>query len=209
MTTLASVVINKAVAVLNDAGATRWTSAELLDWLNDAQREIVTATPDAYTLTGNHTLVAGTKQTLPTGAIALTNVVRNMGVGGATPAEAPRRVSMQQLNSHRPSWNSDTTALAVKNWVYDANAPDVFWVWPPMTSATVVELQYSANPTLVASTASNITLDDSYQNPILDYILYRAFSKDIELQAMQARAASHLAAFRASLAVVEKTNEGK
>lgn len=198
-TLLVSDVIARAQDVLLDTAAVRWTSAELVRWVNDAQREIATQHPHSAAKIGNVNLVAGTKQALPAGAIALIRVVRNMGVGGATPAEAPRRVSQETMDLHHPNWNLDTTTLVVKNWMHDSSVPRIFSVWPPMTSATIVECEYSAIPTPVAAPSDAITLDDFYLNSMVDYVLYRAFSKDIETPGNPAKADKHKAAFDAGL----------
>ena len=70
-TLLVSDVIARAQDVLLDTSAVRWTSAELIRWTNDAQREIAVVQPSSAAKVANVSLVAGTKQTLPAGAIAL------------------------------------------------------------------------------------------------------------------------------------------
>ena len=196
-TILASAIVTQAATVLLDAGATRWTAAELLDWLNAGVREIATFTDAAVTV-GNLTLVAGTKQTLPAGGLFLQDITRNMGVGGATPGEAIRSTTRMQLDSYNPNWQLDTATLAVKNYAYDPKAPRVYWVWPPMSGATTVEAQYAAMPATVTS-GQAIPIEDRYANPILDYMLYRAFQKDAEIEGMAARSQMHRAAMKESL----------
>ena len=193
--------------VLNDAGATRWLQPEMTDWINDAMREIVNVDPDANSKLANVTLAAGTKQVLPAGAIALGKLVRNMGVGGATPGEAPRPVAIKLMDLHRPTWHADTATLVVKNYMPDPRTPRNFYVWPPMSGATVVECEYSTLPTPVVNPSDSITLDDFYVNAIVDYVLYRAFSKDIELLNSKTKAATHKAAFDQSMAVASKAEE--
>jgi hypothetical protein len=196
-TILASAIVAQATTILQDAGAVRWTAAELLDWLNAGVREIATIT-DAAVIVGNLTLVAGTKQTLPAGGLFLREIYRNMGAGGATPGEAVRPTSRKQLDSYNPSWHSATATLVVKNYVYEAAVPRTFYVYPPMSGATTVEAAYAALPAAVTS-GQAIPLEDRYASPLLDYTLYRAFAKDAELEGMLARAAAHYAAMQQSL----------
>ena len=198
-TLLVSDIITRAQDVLADAGAVRWTNAEFIRWVNDAQREIAVAQPEATAKVANLTLVAGTKQTLPAGAIALIRLVRNMGAGGATPGEACRQITQMLMDLHRPGWHTDTPTLAVKNWMKDPRTPRIYYVYPPMSGATIVEGVYSAIPALVAATTDAITVDDFYLSPILDYVLWRALSKDVEIPGIQTRADAHRAAFGASL----------
>lgn len=192
-------MISSAAFVLADESAVRWTSVEMLGWLNDAQREIAIAQPEASAVIANITLVAGTKQTLPAGAIALARVIRNMGSGGATPGVIPRMVMQSLMDTHRPSWHSDTATLSVVNWMKSSLTPRIWYCYPPMSGATQVEAEYSVIPTPIAATASVISLDDFYANPMVDYVLYRAFSKDVEIPGLQAKADRHRAAFERTL----------
>ena len=51
--------------ILQDTTSVRWPEAEILRYINDAQREIVNYRPESSAKTDNVQLVAGTKQTLP------------------------------------------------------------------------------------------------------------------------------------------------
>ena len=198
-TILASVVIGEAGNILNDAGAVRWTSSELLGYLNDGAREIATTLIEANSKIVNLQLAAGTKQTLPADTIALIDVKRNMGASGAVPGEAPRRTTQHSLDSVNPNWHNDAPTLVVKNWIYDLQVRGVFYVYPPMSGATYVEIAYGALPAAIASVSSAISIDDIYYNNLLDYVLYRAFAKDAAISGMQARSDAHWAAFARSV----------
>jgi hypothetical protein len=199
VTIAASVLINQAKTIAQDTSATRWLDAEWLDWLNAGQREIVTVSPDAGRTVANLTTVAGTKQSLPAGATFLHRLIRNMGAGGASPGEAPRPVPMDLMDRQFPTWHADTTGAAVKNYMYDPAVPLVYYVWPPMTGATQVEAEYTALPSDLVSSANNIGVPDRFANALLDYMLYRAFSKEIELPGMADRAALHRGYFEKAL----------
>ena len=45
----------------------------------------------------------------------------------------------------------------------------------------------------------NISVVDTYANALMDYILYRAFSKDAEFAANAARATAHYGAFSSAM----------
>jgi hypothetical protein len=204
---LASEIITRAQDILSDAGATRWTSAELLRWVNDAQFEIAVAQPEASLTVTNVQLAAGTKQSLPAGSIALSRINRNMGVGGATPGETPRPAARALMDQHRPSWHSDTSTLVVKNYFPDPRHPRTFYVWPPMTSATYVECEYSVIPAAVAAAGDPITLPDFYRSPILDYVLYRAFAKEVEIEGLVNKSKYHRDAFEKTLGLTAAGEE--
>lgn len=198
-TLTAQSIVDKAGKILQDATFVRWTTDELLGWLNDAQRQIALARPDASVVTANITLVAGTKQSIPATGLRLLDIVRNMGVGGATPGSAVRLVDREILDSQRVGWHSEAQTADIKHFIIDQRQPKIFYVYPPAQVNATVESVYSVAPADVAAIGNTITLDDIYQNPILDWVLYRAFSKDAEFAKDPERAAGHLNAFMGAL----------
>lgn len=200
-TLTAQSIIDKAETILQDSTNVRWTEDELLGWLNDGQRQIALIRPDSSVTTANVTLVAGTKQTLPSAGLRLIDVIRNMGVGGATEGDAVRLVDREVLDAQRPGWHAETESSSVKHYVFDARNPKTFYVYPPAVVNSTVEAIYSVAPTDCATVASTIAVDDTYQNPLLDWVLYRAFSKDAEYAANQELAVKHLTAFTSALGV--------
>lgn len=194
-TILASAIISKASIVLQDVDNDRWSQAELLGWLNDGQRAIVIAMPELTATYGNITLVAGTKQSLPGSAITLMGNMRNMGSDGNTPGRPVREVKRHVLDAQVPDWHTMTASASVRHYVYDNRNTKSFFVYPPATVGTKVEAQYAVSPTDVASTSSAITLDDVFEPVLLDYVLYRAFGKDIEVAGNGERSGTHLQAF--------------
>lgn len=208
-------IITRADVILQDNNV-RWPAAELLYWLNDAYRAIVMLRPDANMQSGTFTCAAGTRQDLdksvggfPT-ALRLRAVVRN--VAAASTKRAIRLVSRAVLDDQRPGWHAETGEINIQHYVYDPLNPKEFYVYPPATSAAELEVVYSSVPTQHAIGDSGIAneaaiktstvvirLDDIYVNPILDYILYRAYAKDAEYAANAQRAQGHFAAFGQAL----------
>lgn len=190
-TILASQLMDRAETILQDSSNVRWSRSELLGWLNDGQRAVCEVRIDAYSKTSVVTLASGTKQSLPSDGHALLRVTRNMGVDGATPGKAIRKVPHALLDSGTPDWHSATAAAVTLHYTYDPIAPRQFYVYPPATGTSEVEIIYAASPPDVAAEADTITLDDIYSNALVDYILYRAYSKDFELSGNDARASDH------------------
>lgn len=199
-TITAQSIVDRARHILQDTvpGGTRWLDPELLKWVNDAQREIVLLKPNAYSAVENVNLVAGTKQKLPASGLLLLSIVRN------TNGHAVRRVDRNIMDSENNNWHSDPATALVEHYVFDEDAPDTFWVFPPNNAGGSVELIYSKAPADLTSTSSPITLNDIYSNVILDYILYRAYSKDTDYAGNQERANNHYSAFNNSLGVKVK-----
>lgn len=207
MTVLASDIITRVSAAAADTSNVRWPSAEIINWINDAIREIAALHPDSCAQIGNVNLVSGTKQSMPAGTVALIRVTRNMGVGGNTPGEAPREADRELLDRVMPTWQAATATLVVKNFMRDLRTPRTFYVYPPMSGTTIVECEYSALPTPIVLTTDPLPLPDHYANPIVDYCLWRCFSKDIEIPGLLSKSQTRRQAFDEYLGAAEKAEE--
>lgn len=196
----ASTVINKAQMILQDASGVRWpASGELLGWLNDGQREVVIYKPNASVKNAAVRLVEGTKQTLPADGVQLIDIARNLGSNGSTPGRAIRIAMREMLDAANPDWHTSPASATVKHFMYSALDPKSFYVYPPQpASPSYVELIFAAAPA-DATINGAITIDDIYANVLVDYILFRAFSKDGEFAADSGRAAYHQQAYLATL----------
>lgn len=197
MATTALQIINDARVLLKDDNATAWDDATLLAWVNAGQREISSLRPDAYTKFATVTTVNGTRQSLPADGIILLHVPRNIVAG--IPGRAIRKVGRDQLDSVNPDWHSDTPNTQARNFVYDTFTPKAFYLYPPSVAGSTVEVIYGAVPIDLTSIESNIVLDDSYRNPLTDYVLFRAYSEDMEIPSAGTRAAAHRQLFDAFL----------
>lgn len=195
-TVTAQSIIDKAQVVLQDTVKERWPDAELLGWLNDGQHAIVILKPTAFVKNIAVQLVSGTKQALPADGVQLVDIVRNMGTDGVTPGRAVRIAMREVLDAQLPTWHTDTASAVVKHYMYSALDPNTFYVYPrqPASGFGWVELVYGARPPNVAAAANVIAVDDIYQTALLDYVLYRAFSKESEY-ADNGRADKHQQAF--------------
>lgn len=200
MTISVSSVITKAQTIIQDATGVRWPSDELLGWLNDGQREILIYKPSANAKNVSVKLTTGTKQSLPADGLQLLDVIRNTGTDGNTPGRAIRITMREILDAQLPDWHSSTANATVKHYTYSPLTPKVFYVYPPQPSTNqgYVEMAYGALPA-DATLNGNINVDDIYQTVLIDYILYRAYSKDTEYAADPQRASAHQAAYLATL----------
>lgn len=197
-------IIDRAAIILQDTTHVRWPDTdELLLWLNDAQREVVLRKPEAYAQNEVVALLAGTKQSIPTAGIALLDIIRNMGTGGATPGRAITRIDREILDEQRPDWHTETASAVTKHFMFDPRDPRHFYVYPAQAASPgQVEMVYSSAPTDLSALGDTITLDDIYAGVLLDYVLFRAYSKDADLSnTAPARAVAHYQSFEASLGV--------
>ncbi len=207
-TLTAAYTIDKAEIILQDTTNIRWPEGELLGWFNDGQREIVMLRPDAYAQRVAHPLVNGTRQQIQNAGYQLIKVVRNMGADGLTPGRVVRKVPEEQLDASTPDWHASAPNAVTLHYTFDIREPKAFYVYPPAIAPNTVELIYSSAPTPLAAKTDVQLLDDVYANSLLDYVLYRAYSKDAESTANAQRAIAHRAAFDQSLGLKAQADTG-
>lgn len=216
----ASEIMDRAQRLIQDATNVRWPLVELLIWLNDAQREIVLQKPSALSVSRVLNLVQGTWQTLPTDALSLLKINRNISAvdvetGARTGGKAIRIVSRDVLDSQQADWHtSDSTHFSptVKHYIYDEEDAKSFYVFPGNDGTGKVEAVLSCMPEpieidsgdeaeAIESYEIEIGLDAVYANAILDFICYRCYSKDAQYTANMQRAVAHYQQFANSLGI--------
>ena len=180
-------LISRIQDILQDTTSIRWPEAELLRYINDAQREVCNLRPESTATTANTALVVGTKQSLPSGGLRLIRVTRNMSsaAGNATGGRAVRLVDVDILNTQEPNWHDPTVSgdaahtTTVKHYIFDEDNPRSFYVYPGASStSTFLEIVYSAAPTDLANTSATLHVDDIFANAVIDYVLFRCYLKD-------------------------------
>ena len=198
-TILASAIIAKARILIHDTVGTRWPDAEMLNWLNDGQREIVLLKPNASIKNVSVAMVEGTKQTIPNDGVSLVTVRRNMGINGTTPGISVTQVDMSLLDEEVREWHFEAPLSGAIHFIFDPQDPKHFYLYPPQPATPhYMEVVYSCNPADVAI-GEAISVDDIYQNILIDYLAYRAFSKDSDYAANDGRAGIHYGHFTAAL----------
>jgi hypothetical protein len=195
MAILASTVLSRVRTQLIDpAPGTHWTDEELLQWMSDGQRTIVSAIPKATATITTQALVAGSLQTIAAAGYMLLAVYRN--VGGRAVYEVERAI----LDRETPTWQTQTSTAAVTAYFRDETDPRSFWVYPPNTGAGTVTLSYSAQPAELTSSSDALGVLDIYATPLFDYVMFRAHQKDNDYAAAQGVAQQYLSNFSAFLA---------
>lgn len=215
MTIRASDVLQRARTILQDGGSVRWPLTELAEWLGDGMRELANRKPSATATRMVLALVLGTRQLLPDGFSNMIRVNRNLTgtvepyVGAATVTPIVREI----LDAQNPNWHDPARtpfrALA-RHIIMDPLEPLAFFVYPGNTGTGRIEAILSAIPEdlTLADGADPLDMDtydidlpflQVYQSTLVDYILYRAFSKDMQFAGAADRAAAHFAQFNAAV----------
>lgn len=208
-------LVQRAQIVLQDTTGTRWPELELQMWLNDAYREILLHRPDTNTQIGEFACVEGTRQRLTDvfpSALSVDRVVRNLAASSRK--GAIRAINQSVLDDQRRTWHAESPTVDIELYMIDPLLPREFFVYPPASTEAVLEVVYSSVPdahTLSeaelqdAGTDEPIRIVDSFANAILDYMLYRAYSKDAEYMGNAQRAVMHREAMLASMGVGSQT----
>lgn len=203
---LASEVLQDLTTTLNDPNYVTWGEGELLQKISDAMTAIVVVRPDAYSVVEAIQLSAGTKQSVPAGALRLLDVLRNMGADGQTPGRAITPVHGDDMDIIDPSWHKRTAKSEVRHFVYDERTPDTFFVTPPAVAGIYVEAQLSKEPPAVTAPGDTLPLKDIYKAPIVEYTLYLAYNKETDSMESRQEAMRHLGQFNTLLGIKSKTD---
>ena len=214
-TVLVRDLITRAQTILQDTTSTRWPVEELVGWLNDSYREIILARPDANSETGTFVCSQGTRQDLAKesggfpNALRLLDVVRN--VAATSSMRAIRHIDRQILDDQRRGWHAEPQTVNIEHFMFDPRLPRSFLVYPPASAQAQIEVVFSSVPLAhpvadAGSGTATIRIVDSYANAMLDYVLYRAYTKDAEYAANAQRAAAHYQALATALGIKTQTD---
>lgn len=187
-------VFSRVNYLLNDTTDTRWTAAEKLLWLNDGRREMAALKPGVFGAGSEvtHTSTSGARQRITaTGAYRLASVDYNVASGAAL-----RVTTRQQLDAFAPDWRAlvDTDA---ENYFTDETDPLAFWICPSVGVGAQIKCHVHITPTDLVNTSDVALPYDQFEPPLVNYILFRAFSKEDEAGAEQ-KAAAYLQLFQSA-----------
>jgi len=182
-TVSALTIINNASRMLGDIDAVNWTVSELLAWLNLSQVEMVNLSPRTNVKNVPVKLASGVKQSLPADGILLFDIPYNYKANGTFVSTTINHVPLLVLNKRLPNWTTVTSNQTVKHFSYNPSDPKVFYIYPAQPTLTAyVEMAYAATPAVIpnATAGTTITVDDQYQNVLLNLMLSKALAKDGE-----------------------------
>lgn len=218
MAITASDIMRRAGILLQDEGHIRWPLFELAEWINDAMRAIVLARPSISTNIITISLQPGTLQSVPLDTVpepqTLLSLTRNIRQAGP-PRIAGRAItgtSRIGLEARVPNWHDERYVRRkreVQQFFVDEQDPRRFWVYPGNDGGGEVEAVVSVVPQPVLPTGAPeaitswnvpVPLKEVMATPILDYVLYRAQSKD-DVGANAGRASGHFQAFAAAVGI--------
>ena len=167
--------LDKARADLVDGNAVTWSEDDLLECLNEAIRATCALRPDAYVITGAISLVAGTIQNLPAGAISLFDLSENT----SSPNKSITQVDQALLDEAYRFWPGNTQQAEVDHYCFDPRDKTQFRVYPPNDGSGEVTGSYGATPDAVTM-SDVIPLGDQYEPALYARLLAAAYRKDTQ-----------------------------
>ena len=181
-TITAQKIIDEVEQRLFDDTNVRFSQIELLDFLNNAMRNIAMIKVTAYVKNISVQLRAGVKQTIPGDGLQLFEATFNMGADGSTRGRPIRRVNMQDIKEANIDWAAAAVNGSVVEYAQADGDLKNFYISPPQPSApNYIEIVYGAVPESVAYTQA-ITMDDIYKEPIMLDMFRQAYSKEAKTQ---------------------------
>jgi hypothetical protein len=186
-------LIDAASTILTDVTNVRWPVEELLGWLNEAYLAFVTVKPDCLPKIQEMNSTEGTLQKIPADGVRLLEVIKDNGKNIITVVER------DVMDAAHRAWEQDVPSLAIDHYVFDEMSPKEFRLAPPAAVGVSVTIRYAYIPEvhLIAGyddDSSVIRIGDEYRPALMDYILYRALSKDADFAGSAQRAMGHLQA---------------
>ena len=180
--------INRVRTLLQDRddGGIRWKNEELLSWFNEACAEIARLYPEASAKNEVVQLLAGTKQSIPTGGTVLMQIVRNFTTKDVA-GRAIKLVDREIMDRENPDWHMATPSSVALRYMFEPLDPLHFYVYPPQPSVSqgYLELVYSAVPDVVLLAANDeipdekLPLPDIYLSQMVNYICFRGYQKNL------------------------------
>jgi hypothetical protein len=188
-------LLNLAEGILQDAENDNWTLTDLINWYNLGARQTVILAPQANPIIESVKLAAGVRQTIPSKGLALIEIKRNMGTDGATAGDAVFPSTTKIMQSFLKGWSAATATVAIVHFMPETDR--IWYNYPPSDGTGYVEEEYSKVPDAVTYDEDGdwesalVGVTDKYVDPILNFILSRAFAKDTDFPGNAARSQDH------------------
>lgn len=211
----ASEIFSAASTLLLDDGYVHWSLPELCQWLNFGLDAITLQKPSASAVTETLRMARGVRQNVPDGFTALLRPVRNIRTDNTD--RLPRRritvVSSEALSTVKPDWDDEISVRfedQVKHVLFDEANPKTFYVYPGNDGTGAIEAVLAKIPdkirpdgdfTRLESYEIPIPLDETYHDALIDYVMYRAYSKDAQFAGSAQRAVLHYQQFANALGI--------
>lgn len=167
-TTVASILGKVRTLVQDKTQPYRAADSEIIGWINDCIKTVVSLVPQLFIASGSHVCTDGYRQTIiNTRAHAVVDVI---GVPVA---------DLATLTQFYPGWQAATHG-AIQNWMRPVNEPLSFYTYPPSDAGQDLTISFVEVPEDLTSSADFIPLPESYAPAIVSYCVAMVEAKDDE-----------------------------
>lgn len=166
---VAQTVITKVRRLTQDESQPyRNADDEILGWINDCIKTVVSLIPQLFLVTGSHVCSSGFRQVLANArAHSFADVV---GVPIA---------DLATLTQYAPGWQTAATGT-IQNWMRPANEPLSFYCYPPSAEGQSLTISFVEVPFDLTSVDDQIPLPESYEPAVTGYCVSMVEAKDDE-----------------------------
>lgn len=185
-------LLDRVAQQLEDPRGANWSPNELLQYLNEALQQLVMHVPQDFTIVKDVELRRGPKQDLPPQGVELVDIIANVNQDGSF-GRAPFTTTLRALGYGDPDWQGADPA-PTRDWAYDPANPDTYWVSPPAPANHKLRIEYVERPSTLTITGQ-IPVREKYHAALVDYVLYRALSKDADYAGQSGLANLHYQSF--------------
>lgn len=195
-------IVRDAQTTLQDDGE-RWPAKELVGYVDDALKAILTYRPELFAVEEDYTPVPGARQVLPPEVARLLDVPCNA-------TGSMRAITLADetlLRASRSKWRTATQGEFL-HFTLTISEPRVFNLYPPPgpnpLPVRVLVARYPAplpEPTTTdhSGVTGELPILPEWAISIYHYVLFRAYSKDAEFASNAAMAANHFQIFNTTL----------
>lgn len=193
-TTTLKQVIDRCKITLQEitTDGTRWSNQELVDWAGEFYQLASSVNPAEFADIQEFSCVAGTKQDAAQDVVQIIEITRNTD-GTKMPIVATTK---NVLDSTRRGWHGELESINQEVFILDERYPRIFYVWPPATANSKIEIVAITVPEKhqladYTGGVATVKCTDRLVPPMVDYILFRAYSKDADFAGNQQRSDTH------------------
>ncbi len=157
---------------------TTWTEADIIQYVNEAVKNIIQRAPQANSKKEFITGAIGVEQELPADAVSIINVIANATVSNKL-GDVIHEVDVTMKDTYNPAWRSSRAKTKVVEWM-KRSEPTKFLVWPPLASEEQLYVEYSYYPADLTDVANTVVISNEYLEPVRLWCLYRTYGRDSE-----------------------------
>ncbi len=198
-------LITEIRAELTEGTAAFFTDAEILSWINGAEKDFVGRTRCLETSATLEVTAGRPDYPLPANWLSAKAVFYNdVNSDGTANWKRVYPSNLEKTSQERPNFLASDAS--------NRGVPSKYFIWGnsiwfedvPETTGRVVKLFFKCKPTKLADTTASINVDDSLSDAIKDYALWRGWKKEKELDFANAAEVSYEKGVRKGLAWVKK-----